>query len=86
MSSVKRTPEYRKQSLYDVIDKIKQLEIPIYFSTFFCADVNCEELLYITYKLNNLGLSIEGLKKLCYQELCNLLNNNPILVQSIISI
>ena len=73
MSSVKRTPEYWKQSLYDVIDKIKQLEIPIYFSTFFCADVNCEELLYITYKLSN-------------QELCNLLNNNPILAQSIISI
>ena len=73
MSSVKRTPEYWKQSLYDVIDKIKQLEIPIYFSTFFCADVNCEELLYITYKLSN-------------RELCNLLNNNPILAQSIISI
>ena len=86
MSSVKRTPEYWKQSLYDVIDKIKQLKIPIYFLTFFCADLNCEELLYITFKLNNLGFSIDGLKKLCYQELRNLLNNNPVLVQSIFSI
>ena len=39
-----------------------------------------EELPFIINKLNNLGLSDEELKKLSYQERCNLLINNPELV------
>ena len=38
------------------------------------------KLPHIINKLNNLGLSDEELKHLSYQERCNLLNNNPVLV------
>ena len=33
MSSVKGTPTYLKQFLYDVLAMVKQLEIPTYFLT-----------------------------------------------------
>ena len=65
MSSVKGTPVYW---------------IPTYFLTLSCDDLRCEELSYIDNKLNILGLSDKELKNLSYQERCNLLNNNPVLV------
>ena len=39
MSSVKRTPEFRKQSFYDVLAMIKQLGIPLDFLTLSCSDL-----------------------------------------------
>ena len=39
MSSVKGTPEYWKQFLYDVLAIVKQLGIPTYFLTLSCADL-----------------------------------------------
>ena len=59
---------------------VKQLGIPTYFLTLSCADLRWEELPYIINKLNKLGLNDEELKKLSYQERCNLLNNDPVLV------
>ena len=59
---------------------VKQLGIPTYFLTLSCADLRWEELPYIINKLNKLGLNDEELQKLSYQERCNLLNNNPVLV------
>ena len=47
--------------------------------TLSCADLR-EELSYIIKKLNNLGLRDEELKKLSYQERCNLSNNDQVLV------
>ena len=64
MSSVKTTLAYRKQFSYDVLATVKQLRIPTYFLIFSCADLRWEE----------------ELKKLSYQDRCNLLNNNPVLV------
>ena len=58
----------------------KQLWIPTYFLTFSCADLRWEKLPYITNILNNLGFSDEELNNLSYQELCNLLDNDPVLV------
>ena len=80
MSSVKGTPAYWKQFLYDVLATVKQLGIPTYFLTLSCADLRWEELSYIINKLNNLGLSDEELKNLSYQERCNLLKKNPVRV------
>ena len=74
MSSVKGTPAYWKQFLFDVLAMVKQLGIPTYFLTLSCGDLTWEELPYIINKLNNLGLSDEELKKLIYLERCNLLN------------
>ena len=75
MSSVKGTPAYWKQFLYDVLAMVKQLGIPTYFLILSCAELRWEELPYIINKLNNLGLSEKELKNLSYQERCNLLNN-----------
>ena len=63
MSLVKGTPVYRKLFLYDVIVKVKELEIPVYFLALSFADLKWEELPYIIYKLNNLRLSDEELKR-----------------------
>ena len=52
MSSVKGTPEYWKQFLYDIITMVKQLEIPTYFLTLPCADLRQEKLPYTINKLN----------------------------------
>ena len=59
---------------------VKELGIPTCFLTLSCADLRWEEIPYIIRKLNNLYLSDEELKNLSYQERCNLLNNNPVLV------
>ena len=80
MSSVKGTPAYWKQFLYDVLAMVKLLGIPTYFLTLSCTDLRWEELPYIINRLNNLGLSKEEQKNLSYQERYNLLNNNPVLV------
>ena len=45
-----------------------------------CSDLRWEELPYIINKLNNLDLNHEELKNLSYQEWCNLLSNNPVVV------
>ena len=58
----------------------KQCRIPTYFLTLTCVDLRWEELPCLYNELNNPGLSDEKLKNLSYQERCNLLNNNPVLV------
>ena len=59
---------------------VKQLGIPIYFLTLSRTELRWEELPYIINKLDNLGLSWGELKNFSYQDRCNLLNNNPVLV------
>ena len=66
MSSVKGTPAYWNQFLYDVLAIIKQLGIPTYFLSLSCADLKWGERPYIINKLNNLGSSDEELKSLKY--------------------
>ena len=80
MSSVKDTPAYWKQFLFEVLAMVKQLGIPIYFLTLSCADLRWDNLPYIINKLHNVGLSDEELKNLSYQERTKLLNENPVLV------
>ena len=60
----------------------KQLGTPTYFLALSCADLGQEKLPHIINKLNNHGLSDEELKNMNYQEQCNLLNNDPVLVAS----
>ena len=45
-----------------------------------CSDLRWEELPYIINKLNNLDINDKELKNLSYQEWCNLLSNNPVVV------
>ena len=79
MSSVKGTLSYCKQFFYDVLAMVKQLGIPSSL-TLSRADRRSKELWYIIIKLNNLALSDKELKNLSFQQGCNLLNNNPVLV------
>ena len=46
MSSVKVTPAYWKQFLFEVLAMVKQLGIPIYFLTLSCVDLRWDDLLY----------------------------------------
>ena len=80
MRSVKGIPAYWKQFLYHILAMVKQLGLQSYFLTLSCTDVTWKELPYIINRLNNLGLSDEELKNSRYQERCNLVNNNPVLV------
>ena len=59
---------------------VKQLGISTYLLTLSCANLRWKKLPYIINKLNKLGLSDEEVRNLSYQERCNLLNNNPVLV------
>ena len=80
MSSAKGTSIYWKQFLYGVLVTVKQLGMLPYFLALSCADLKLEELPDIINKLNKLGFKDKELKKLCYQERYNLLNNNAVLV------
>ena len=79
MSSVKGTPSYWKQFLYDVLAMVKQLGIPTFFLTLSCADLKWDKLTSI-HKLNNFTSFDTGLKNLTYEERCKYLNSNPVLV------
>ena len=76
----KRNTSILEQFLYDVLAMVKQLGIPTYFLTLSCSDLRWEQLPNFINKLNNLGLSGKELKNLSYQEKCNLLNTNLVLV------
>ena len=66
MTSVKGTPAYWKQFLYDSLAMVKKLGILTYFLPLSCADLKWEKLPYIIKKLNSLRLSDEELKNLSY--------------------
>ena len=56
VGSVKGTPAYWKQFLYDVLAMVKQLVIFTYFLIFSCTGIQWEELPLFIKKLNNLDL------------------------------
>ena len=80
MSSVKGTPSYWKQFLYDVLAMVKQLGIPTFFLTLSCADLKWNELTNIIHNFNNFTSFDIDLKNLTYEERCKYLNRNPVLV------
>ena len=80
MSSVKGTSTCWKQFLYHVLAMVKQLGIPTYILSLSCTDPRWQDFAIIINHLNNLVLSEEEPKKLSYQERCDLLNINPVLV------
>ena len=53
MSSVKGTPAFWKQFLYDLLAMVKQLGMPTYFLTLSCAEFRWEELPHIIKALTN---------------------------------
>ena len=59
---------------------VKQLGIPTFFMTLSCADLRWNELIGIISKLNSLNLSDNDINNMSYQERCDTLNKNPVLV------
>ena len=59
---------------------VKQLGTPTFFMTPSCADLRWNELVEIISKLSRLDFTDDVLKKMTYQERCNTLNKNPVLV------
>ena len=80
MSSIKGTPAYWKKNLFEVLAMVKQLGIPTFFMTLSCADLRWNELIEIISKLNSLNLTDDDIKYMCYQDRCDTLNKNPVLV------
>ena len=69
MSSIKGTPAYWENFLFEVLAMVKQLGIPTFFRTLSCADLRWNELIEIIAKLNSLNLTDD-----------DTLNKNPVLV------
>ena len=80
MSCIKGTPAYWKKFLFDVLAMVKQLRIPTFFLTLSCADLRWNELISIIGKLNKMNFSESDIINFSYQDRCNLLNSNPVLV------
>jgi len=76
MKSVKGTPAYWKNFLYDVLAIVKQLGLRTFFLTLSCADLKWEELVLIIAKLNNINLENDDID---YHSRCEILNSNPVL-------
>ena len=59
---------------------VKQLGIPTFFMTLLCADLWWNELIQIIAKLDSLNLADDDIKNMCYQDRCDTLNKNRVLV------
>ena len=79
MSGIKGTPAYWKKFLFDVLAMVRQLGCPTFFMT-SSADLRWNELVSIISDISKLQLSEEDIAKMSYQDRCNLLNSNPVLV------
>ena len=66
--------------LFEVLAMVKQLGIPTFFMTLSYADLRWNELVEIISKLNRLDFSDDVIKNMTYQERCNTLDKNPVLV------
>ena len=80
MSCIKGTPAYWKKFLFDVLAMVKKSGIPNFFLTLSCADLRSNELIFLIGKLSKMNFSESDIINFSYQERCNLLNSNPVLV------
>ena len=66
--------------MYEVIAMVKQLGIPTWFMTLSCADLRWPELFQIVARTQGKNLSEEEVEALSYNERCQMLNANPVVV------
>lgn len=74
------TPPYWQKFMYEVVAMVKQLGIPTWFMTLSCADLRWPELFQIIAKMQRKKMTIEELDALSYNERCQMLNTNPVIV------
>ena len=80
MSTIKGTPAYWKKILFEVLAMVKQIGLPTFFMTLSCVDLQWLELPSIISKLNGSNKSDEEIGQMDYEERCNILNSNPVLL------
>ena len=66
--------------MYEVIAMVKQLGIPTWFITISCADLKWPELFQILSRIQGKNLTDEQVDALSYNERCQMLNLNPVVV------
>lgn len=66
--------------MYEVIVIVKPLGIPTWFVTLSCADLRWPELLQILARIQGNDLTDEQVDALSYNEKCQMLNLNPVVV------
>lgn len=74
------TPPYWQKFMYEVIVMVKPLGIPTWFVTLSCADLRWTELLRILARIQGNDLTDEQVDALSYNEKCQTLNFNPVVV------
>ena len=80
MSGIKGAPAYWKKFSFDVLAMVRLLGCPTFFMTLSSADLRWNELVSIISDISKLQLSEEDIAKMSYQDRCNLLNSNLVLV------
>ena len=66
--------------MYEVIVMVKPLGIPTWSVTLSCADLRWPELLQILARIQGNDLTDEQVDALSYNEKCQMLNLNPVVV------
>ena len=66
--------------MYEVIVIVKPLGIPTWFVTLSCADLRWPELLQVLARIQGNDLTDEQVDALSYNEKCQTLNLNPVVV------
>ena len=74
------TPPYWQKFMYEVVAMVKQLGIPTWFMTLSCADLRWPDLFQIIAKMQGKEMTNEELDALSYNERCQMLNTNPVIV------
>ena len=80
MNTIKGTPAYWKKFLYEVLAMVKQLGLPSFFMTLSCADLQWNESISVTAKLNGENLEEDDINNMDFFERCRYLNLNPVVL------
>ena len=81
MGNIKGTPAYwKKPQLCEVLSMVKQLQLPTFFMTLSCADLQWDELISIIASLRGEILTHEEIDHMDFFTRCAYLNQNPVLL------
>jgi len=72
------TPPYWQRFMYEVVAVVKQLGIPTWFMTLFCADLRWPELFQIIFRMQRKDITDDEVEALSYDEKCKILNLNSV--------
>ena len=80
LQQIRGSPPYWQKFMYEILGMVKQLGIPTWFMTLSCADLRWPELFQIIAKMQGRSMCNEEVESLSYNEKCQMLNTNPVIV------